>query len=364
MAEVTGAPDEFMSKPRWQRAIILVAGVTMNVVLALVLLFGLFTIHGVTYSAYSDLPIEIAVLPADSPAQKAGIQPGDRVVELGDLKEPNWGQAEDYLSDRSHAEIPLVVERDARQVRLTVKRDDAWRTDELKRINGVIGYAPLVPVIDQIAPGTPAAAAGLKTDDRIVAVDGQKMEVWGEVQRRIRESHGRPIQLTIQRGNQELSVEVQPVQTRRNVWQIGLTNQIETRSRKLGPAEAVEMSVATTTRMMGEILRVVGGLIKGEVSLRELGGPVEIARQSGRAARQGIAHFVSLMILISLNLAVLNLLPIPILDGGHILMLGIEGLRRRDLSLAIKERFMQVGFVVLMLIFIFVMYNDIFNRAR
>jgi regulator of sigma E protease len=117
-----------------------------------------------------------------------------------------------------------------------------------------------------------------------------------------------------------------------------------------------------SVRVTRQILGVIVELFRGAVSIKTLGGPLEIMAASGEAARQGLPNFVHLMAIISLNLAILNLLPIPILDGGHLLMLAIEGIRRRDLSLAVKERFVQVGFVFLMLIFVVVMYNDILKR--
>ncbi len=366
MAEVTGAPDEFLSKPRWQRAIILLAGVTMNVVLAFALLFGMFIVQGVPYLAYHDQPVEVTALPADSAAAKAGLQPGDRVVQIADVKTPTWAEAERFLHASSEAKFALVVKRDGRPLTINVDASEHRRDDELRRVTWVVGYPPMRPVIDQVVSGMPADQAGLKADDEIVAVDGQPVLAWGQVQDKIRGSHGRPLQFTVRRGTQEFSHEVTPVQStgRRNLWQIGMVNLFETRYRKLAVDEAARNAGAATIFTMGEIVRVVGGLIKGDVSIKELGGPIEIARQSGRAAKRGVTRFIELMIMISLNLAVLNLLPIPILDGGHILVLGIEGLRRRDLSLAIKERFMQVGFVMLLLIFGFVMYNDVLKSFR
>lgn len=361
LADVTGAPDEFMSKPRWQRAIILVAGVTMNVVLAFMLLFGMFTLQGVPYLAYTDRPVEVTALPPGAAGLQAGLAPGDHIVQIGEVKTPTWAEAEEVVRTSTGDAFVLSVERDGKPLTINVSLGKDRRDEDQRWVNEVIGYAPMPPVIDQVVAGMPAAEAGLKADDQIVAVDGQPVSVWGQVQDRILGSHGRPLQFTVRRGTEELNHEVTPIQPpgRRVRWQIGMVNLFETRYRKQGIGEAAGNASEATVFTMGQIVRVVGGLVSGKVSIKELGGPIEIARQSGRAARRGVTRFIELMVMISLNLAVLNLLPIPILDGGHILMLGIEGLRRRDLSLAVKERFMQVGFVVLMLIFVFVMYNDV-----
>ncbi|MGH9789591.1 MAG: site-2 protease family protein, partial [Candidatus Acidiferrales bacterium] len=191
------------------------------------------------------------------------------------------------------------------------------------------------------------------------------IRVWEEFTEKVLGSEGRSLSLVVARNGEQRTLEVQPAPAYTEsgaIYRVGVTNRIDVFYRPVAFSQAVTESVDTTWFVCRQVVQVVGGLLRGRVSIRELGGVVEIAAQSGRAAREGWLTFVNLMVLISLNLAILNLLPIPILDGGHLLMLAIEGIRGRDLSLRVKERFVQVGFVFLMVIFAVVMYNDILKR--
>lgn len=361
LEERAGAPDEFLSKPRWQRAIILAGGVTMNVVLAVVLLVGVFLYWGIPYPAYLDSPVHVAALSREAAAMGTGLRPGDRIAEINGTKNPIWRQALSAVSQAAPgSDIQLVVDRGGEMRSFTVKRPQLADSDL------VVGWPRIPPVIDEVGRGTPAARAGLKAGDEIMAINTKPIATWQQFVEVVRSSRGQPLGLTLRRDGHEIEMEVAPAEVRdiqgRTIYQIGITNRIELAYQKLGLGEAVSQSTAACWGMTEQIVTVVVRLFQGRVSIRELGGPVAIARQSGQAARRGAQAFIFLMVMISLNLAVLNFLPIPILDGGHIVVLAIEGLLRRDLSLVMKERFMQVGLAFLLVIFAFVMYNDIFRR--
>lgn len=353
--ERRGDPDEFLSKPRWQRVLIAVAGPTTNLLMAVVLTAGLF-MRGGEQPSYADKPVVIAGVLKDSPAQKAGIQPGDHIVSFGSIKNPTWDRIalELALSAPGHSE-PLVVERDGRLISLSVPT--------APQPFAVLGYPAEPVVIGSLAPGMPAQGAGLKEGDTIVAANGQQLASPSEFSEIVQQSAGQTIHLQILRGGESRTIDLNPVWgdpgdgTPR--WQIGITFRFVTSPRRYGLPQAVLKATEFHIVLANKLVYLVGELFTGRVSLKQVQGPLGIVQESSRAAKRGIGDVISLMALVSLNLGILNLLPIPILDGGHILMLGIEGLLRRDLSLKIKERVVTVGMVFLLLIFLIVMYNDV-----
>lgn len=360
MEDRAGAPDEFLSKPRWQRAIIAVAGPAMNVVLAVVLLIAVFALVGLPVPKYFQSQVEIVGFPKDSPARTSGLAAGDRVVEIAGIQNPTWEQALNALvSAPAGSTVQVRVERGGEVIALPLDVPDAGRAAF------VLGYSPRAAVVEDVGSGSPASKGGLRSGDRIVSVDGAPIRVWEEFTEKVLGSEGRSLSLVVARNGEQRTLEVQPAPAYTEsgaIYRVGVTNRIDVFYRPVAFSQAVTESVDTTWFVCRQVVQVVGGLLRGRVSIRELGGVVEIAAQSGRAAREGWLTFVNLMVLISLNLAILNLLPIPILDGGHLLMLAIEGIRGRDLSLRVKERFVQVGFVFLMVLFAVVMYNDILKR--
>jgi regulator of sigma E protease len=356
--ERSGADDEFQSKPRWQRVVIALAGPTMNLLMAVVLVTVTFAVVGIPYPAYFERPVEVVGLQSGSPAAQAGLQPGDHVTSLNGIESPTWEQAQEHLSKQQPgAELTLTVERQGKTVEVVVE------VSEPRDLMGTLGYPPMPAVVDQVAPGRPAAKAGLKPGDEVVEFDGKPVLTWPQFAQAIRTSGGNTMQIVVRRGKENVKLEVTPapVQTASGgtIWQIGMLNRPELIFRKLGLVPAVEQGVLWNVAVTRQILVVVGQLFTGKASLGEMQGVVGIAQESGRAARRGPLDVINLMALISLNLGILNLLPIPILDGGHILVLTIEGLLRRDLSLNLKERIVQVGFVFLLAVFAYVMYNDI-----
>ncbi len=356
--ERKGEPDEFLSKPRWQRAIIALAGPAMNIVMSVVLLAGIFAFVGLGYPAYFSRPARISAVPRNSLAAGLGIRPGDRIAELNGTKDPTWEQVYTLFSQAlPGTELHAVLQRDAEELSLNVP------VTEPRELERVLGYVAIPPVIDEIVPGLPAERAGLKSDDEILALNGQPIVTWPQLVEGIKQSAGQPVQLLVRRGDRQLHLQVRPMhgQNARGepVWQIGIAPREELSYKRMGPVSAVEQAVLANLAGARAILGVVGQLFTGKVSVRQLQGVVGIARESGQAVKRGPLRLIHLMAVISLNLAILNLLPIPILDGGHILLLAIEGSLRRDLSVAVKERFVQVGLVFLLAIIAFAMYNDV-----
>jgi regulator of sigma E protease len=224
-------------------------------------------------------------------------------------------------------------------------------------------------LIDEVEPGSPADKAGLQAGDKVIGIDGKPVVAWSQLVDVVRNSNGLPIQFLVQRGAQQVPLTIKPINAMdmisgQMVWQIGVVPRVEETYEHEGPLESVMDAASATNRTGQEIVGVLTGLFVGKVSVRDLAGPLGIARVSGQAAQRGPMTLLELTAAISLNLGILNLLPIPILDGGHVLLLLIEGGMRRDLSLAFKERFVQVGLVFLLGIFAFVMYSDILKAIQ
>ena len=357
---VKGAPDELMSKPRWQRAIISFAGPLVNLVFPILLLTVYFVAIGIPYPSYQDKPVQVSEVPANSPAAMAGLHAGDKVVVLEGERNPNWEQAEKALTKLSaNSKLSMEVEQAGvrRSLNVPVEQKDLEQPERL------LGFVPIRPVLEDVAPGLPAQRAGLKENDLIAAVDGQKIQWWGEFTERVRGSNGKPVALDVNRNGQALHLVVTPQAATNDrgetIYQIGVQVHEDTAYKRVAFGEGAQYAGLVTVEKIKETAGIVGKLFSGRVSLKQLQGPVGISRAAGQAARKGPLAIISLMVLISVNLGILNLLPIPILDGGHILLLGIEGLLRRDMSLAFKERFVQVGLVFLLVVFAIVMYNDV-----
>jgi regulator of sigma E protease len=361
LEERKGDPDEFLSKPRWQRALIAVAGPAMNVILSILIFAGIY-MHGAKEPAYLDKPMVLAGVLPDSTAQKAGLVAGDRVVKINGASNPTWDRARlEVMSTLPGHSLSLVVDRNGQEIPVTVPTSQS--------IDDIFGYPPNRLLIGSVTPGMPAERSGLQPGDEVLSVNGHPLASGAEFPSLVEKSQGSPLDLEIRRGDRTLHIEVRPQQVgvKNGVaqWQIGVGLQVgELVERRLPFGRAIVESVGLSSMMGRQVAFVVVELFRGNISLKQLQGPLGIARASGEAARQGATELLSLMGMIGINLAILNLLPIPPLDGGHILLLFIEGTIRRDLSIRVKERFVTVSMVFLLLVFAIVMYNDVLRLAH
>ena len=361
--ERSGADYEFLSKPRWVRMIIALAGPTMNIVLAFVVFWGIFWLVGLPSDPYLRQPAEVAAIPQKD-VGASGVQAGDRIVAVNGVKTGTWEKVITQLKDVLPGQaISLSVQRAGAEQTLSAKMPPASGT-----LESVIGYPPMPAVTDEIGIGTPAEKAGMKTGDKIVAINGKPIVTWEQLVEYVHGSGGHAVQFLVERDGKDLTFDITPIQGMAAdgsaVWQVGISQKIQADFERQQFIPAGKEAALQTAYGMRQILAVLGGLFTGRVKLGQLSTVVGIARESGRAAKRGPVDFISLLAFISLNLGIVNLLPIPILDGGHLLMLAIEGSLRRDLSLAVKERFVQVGLVFLLGIFAFLMYSDIFKLIQ
>lgn len=355
-------PRSFMAKPRWQRLIIAFAGPFMNVVLAIGVLTGLFMVK-YQKVADSDLEAVIGHVIPDSAAAKAGIQDGDRIVALDGKQHPTWDDVgmEEVIS--ANRPMRVTVERAGQRIDTTVTPVFNERIGV-----GFAGWDERGQIqLNEVTPHFPAEKAGLKAGDLLLAVNGQPLHSAIKFQEITKTSNGKPIEIEFERAGQRQNVTVQPVFTKIDGldaperWMIGVKPQqkftiITTR---LPFGQALRESLNQNRKYAMLIVQVLKGIVERRVSAKNLSGPIGIAQQAGDAARRSAADFFMLMSLVSLNLAIFNLLPIPILDGGVIVMLLVEMVMQRDLSLNVKEAVFKVGFVCIMVIVAFVLYNDI-----
>ena len=353
----SGAADEFMSHPRWQRFVIAIAGPAMNIILAVVLLTGVFMVH-YEHPVYLDQPAVVGWVLENSPAAKSGIEQGDRIVRIEGQQNPTWEDVLLKVAIASKGPMDIAIQRGneilEKQVQPETEGSDPYAT---------VGWLPDQPItVTELEPDMPAAQAGLKLGDEIVAVNGTPMRSLLSVIHYLRQNGSKPVDVTAVRNGQQLSFRITPVQTEEDGqknYRLGFQSrpvQID----KLPFAQALNRSIEENKRYSLLIVDLVRKLAQHKASIKQMEGPIGIARASGDAARQpGWTPLLSLMAMISLNLGIFNLLPIPILDGGIILLLIIEGLLRREISMKIKERIYQTAFVFLILFAVVVIYNDL-----
>ncbi|HET9402761.1 MAG TPA: RIP metalloprotease RseP [Candidatus Acidoferrales bacterium] len=356
--ERTGAADEFMSKKRWQRAIIALAGPIMNLGFA-VIITAILLMRPAQEPAYTQKPIEVSYVEPGSFAEKAGIQPGDHITEINGAQDPTWQRAywEAGLSVPGST-IPITIERDG----TTISSNVEVALDQF----GSFGFPEFDTIIDSTIPGQPAARAGLHAGDEILEVNGHPVENTIQFSDLLQKNGDRVANLKVSRGGHAMPIAVRPTQSDGDGgvrWRIGamIVNRSEMVQRNYGVVESTRLSFWINTRITQQILGVIGELFTSRRAqvLKQVLGPIGIVAASGKAAREGLHELFSVMAIISLNLGILNLLPVPILDGGHLLMLGIESTMRRDLTLRAKEIFLQVGMVFLLILFAIVIYHDI-----
>jgi regulator of sigma E protease len=353
----TGRPDEFLSKTKWERFQVLIMGPLMNIALA-VIVMAIVLAQGAEVPVYENQPPVVGAVESGSPAERAGIRPGDLILSVSNEQVETWEDLFLGIGTRPNRDVAITLRRGGQTERVTVRTESEGRFEI-----GNIGVLPDIdPIVASVIAGEAAEQAGLLAGDVVVAVDGQRMVTRAKLIETISASGGRALTLTIRRGERELQVMATPKQQGDRAL-LGVFVTEPTRTFQPGPIEAIGLSIEKNIEFSGLIFRTLGGLFVGETSPRQLMGPVAIAQLSGESAAAGWVALFSLMASISLNLGLLNLMPIPVLDGGHILIMALEGVARRDFSYAVKEKMLMAGFVVLMMLMVTVIYNDLTRIA-
>ena len=348
---------------RWQRALILLAGPSMNLVLALVLHSAVFAV-GVRVPAYELQSPIVKVVEPGSPGAAAGIAPGDRIVAIDGTRTPRWRDAQFLFAMNARQKLDVEVERGGQIIHRQVVPRAATKYD-IGEV-GLYPGAPREPRIVTVISGDPADRAGLKKGDVIVSIAGRQIrgapeDILSKFVAAVSQAAPGPFEVTYLRKGEPGATKISPRRDPDGSWKVGVqvAADLEEVTERFPPRQALVEGwrrVETDFRMT---LSVLGRLFVGRASLRTMSGPLDIAKFSGEAARTGAVPLVALMAAISLQLGIFNLLPIPVLDGGHLFLLCVEGAVRRDFSLRVKERILQLGFLMILAIISVVLYNDL-----
>ncbi len=359
------AERSFWRKPVRVKMAVVFAGPLGNLLFAVLVFWAVF-LWGIQV-----ITARIDVAPG-SPAAAAGLTRGDVVTRVGDAPVANWEDL-DTLVRKGKPGVPLAVaaRRGTETIAVTVVPKSVEARNEFGQpvMETGIGVKPLVPArISEVVANSPAARAGLRKGDLVRRVGSEPVATWDELASRIRNAKpGEPLALTVLRGDREIGIPVTPElqegkgpdgQTLRES-RIGIVQSPETVIQRLGPVRALGKAAGRTWYLVSLTAEVVVKLITRVVPARSLGGPILIAQIAGAQAQQGLYDFLMFLGLLSVNLGILNLMPIPILDGGHILFFAIEGVIRKPLSLHARAMAQQVGLALILMLVALVFYNDI-----
>lgn len=357
----TGDPGEFTSHPRWHRLLIALAGPFMNIALALILLVCVYAVH-YEHPWVLNKAAQVGWVLENTPAERAGLKAGDRIVRIENIQNPTWEQVVTRLALSPGQPLSIAIQRgnDILESTLTPDKSTAEQFD----MSGLVPDQPLI--VTELEPGRPAMNAGVKFGDEITAINGTPVRSMPLASHIVRENKDNSLKLDILRNGQHLALTMVPALTQlpngQSVYRIGFgSSPVEVDKLPLG--QAVAQSIETNKRNSLLILELVQKMVQRKVSMKQLAGPIGIGSAVGQAVRQpGWMPTLELAALISINLGIFNLLPIPILDGGLILLLLVEGLMRRDISQPVKERIYQAAFVFLLLFGVIVIYNDVMRQ--
>jgi regulator of sigma E protease len=360
MDDRTEDPGEFLNHPRWQRFIIAIAGPFMNIALAVGLLTFVYMVH-YEYPAVLDESAVVGWITEDTPAAKAGIVPGDQIVEINGIRNPTWEQVDPIEALSPNQPVHFTFKRGDQTFEKTIS-PEAYGQNEV----GFAGWSAKQPgmPITELESDMPAAKAGVQVGDEIIALDGQPVPVLEAMVDMLRKTKDKPVVLTVLRNGQKLNFTIQPelaevARSGEKRYRIGVMS-LPMKVTTLPAAAAFQKSIETNKKASLLILELVRKMVQGKISPKSVEGPIRIGQAAGQAASEkGWMPLLELTAAISLNLGIFNLLPIPILDGGVIVMLLIESLMRRDISLRIKERIYQAAFVFLVVFAVMVLYNDL-----
>ncbi len=350
-------PQNYAAKTRLQRLYILVAGPAANLLLALIFMPLVFWM-GTEVPSYLKEPAQVSAVAEGSVAADLGMQAQDWVVSLNGTPTPTWQEVNDALSKLGPGEtLRVEYDRSGELLEGSVPAERFHRA-------GALGWSPLIPpVVGRLVPDSPADQSGIQPGDRILSINEVAIGEWSQITQTVMDleaSYESPLPLTLQldRNGEALEVQLTPyLDPESDRLLLGMGMAMENRSFPLG--EAVIRGVDRLGFMIGATFGFIGQMLSGQGSMDDLGGPVRIGMVVGQAAENGWTELFFMMAVISLQLGIFNLLPIPALDGGHILMLGVEKLKGGPLSVTLRERTQMLGFSVLLALMLFVTYNDL-----
>jgi regulator of sigma E protease len=347
--EPTGAADEFQSKTVWQRAKIAAAGSITNIAVAFLLMPLVFMV-----GTYAEGPAKVGFVEKGSPAEKSGFQAGDVIEEINGRRINDWTKALTLIAVNPDTDVAVTLDRNGEKKVLSLRPE---AVSELRI--GSSGLMPDMPAeIGRLRPGLPAEKAGLKVNDKILAVNGKTIYHWNQFSLMVKESEGKDLVILIEREGKRAEKTIKPIMDGGR-FVIGVEPAVRLVFKKYGFLESVQMGFARTFETADLTFITLKKLFTFSLSIKTLGGPVMIAQMSGQAAAAGLSAFIALMATISLSLGMLNLLPIPVLDGGMLLFLAIEAVRKKPLSQRVMEVSQGIGAALLITLIAVVSYNDV-----
>ncbi|MEW6108414.1 MAG: RIP metalloprotease RseP [Nitrospirota bacterium] len=357
-------PRAYNHQPVWKRFLIVFSGPVFNIFFASFILSLIF-LSGIPLP-YAD----VGTVAENSPAARAGLMTGDRVLEIDGKAMESWNDVVISVIDSSGRELLFKVRRGKEIIALPVNPEKKVQKTVFGEDKETfdIGVLPLFPpVVGEVMQGTPAEKAGMKKGDEIVGIDGSVIRTWHDMTEIVHESPEKPLKFKIKRdeGLMEMTIipERKTIQTPadggKEIGLIGITPRENDFIKAYGPVDAVLLGVRKTWDISALTVISIVKLVQRIIPAETIGGPILIFQMAGQQASQGAPNFFTFMAIISINLGILNLLPIPILDGGHIMFLGIEAVRRKPLSENAIIIAQKIGLVLLLSLMAFAFYNDI-----
>jgi regulator of sigma E protease len=357
--------DSYNSKKYYQKLLITLGGPLFNFILALVIFFSINL-----YGVYKISPIIGDVLP-NSDAQIIGLQKNDELLEIDNNKISSYSDAQVALSKRlgDTGTISLEIKRGENFFTYKIDIKDWLNTEQPSNFLSILGIIPpLEPIIGAVINSSPAENGGLVAGDKLIKINNKNISFWSDIKKLVNDSGGKEIQITALRNQEEIDLKIKPVLSEDSFnWQIGITSSYTLNSNirkfeRYSISESITNSFEQTYEVIQSSFIFIGKMISGSISPKNLGGPVMIGQYAGESVIYGgLYSFIYLIAFISISLGIVNLLPLPVLDGGQALILTIEKLIRRDLPDWLLEFFYKIGTAIILFIFIFVFFNDIFR---
>ena len=354
------SPEErrrsFSEQPVSRRTAIIAAGPLMNLVFPFLILPLAFLV-GVQVPAFLEKPPCIGYAAPESAARTAGFQAGDCFTAINGQAVATWTEANRALIAHAGDSLKFTVHRDGRQMLLTIPPE----ANSLEGLESLGLLPPQEPVVGTLAPGMPAQAAGLEVGDRIVGIDGTPITSWYDLKQVIQGGGGKVQTFTLRRGERQLQLDIQPAREESDGadFLIGIAPRQETIFKRYGPVEAVRAGFDRSLELIELTLVFIQKMFAGHVSTSNIGGPITVVQIAGQAAQTDLASILSVLAFLSIQLGILNLFPIPILDGGHLFFNLFELVFRRPLSLRTREIAQQIGLMLILLLMVLAFYNDI-----
>ncbi len=358
---VTDDPRSFENKAIWRRLLVVLGGPVMNLVFPWILMPIVFML-GVSQPKYLSEPVLINGVQVDSPASKAGVLENDKVVQVAGKKIENWENFFWETAIREGQIVDITILRDGKTHAL--KLEVAKRENDKIPFVGIHPHLFLPAIIGKVHSGLPAELAGLKVGDKILKIDEREIKYWSELSEILKGYLDKKVKIIYEREGKVAEVLLTPIAKEMNdkkLVVLGIEPQIEEIVKKYSFVGAMQESYKANLDLIDKTVQVLKSLFSGKLSAKAISGPLNIAVGTVEAAKRGLGNFFFFLCLLSVNLGIVNLLPVPVLDGGHVMYLAYETITRRALSMKLKIIFQQIGMVLLLSLMLYVTYNDI-NR--